>query len=769
MRPNPKSKTPLTPSRRLAVAPAALAGCALAISTFSPAAQAKPPCPPELVAVDLGNHQLSFADNGDGTFEGTGVAGTLRLDDQGLTVLANGTGGLANAMDLRLRFPGANLRPLAVEGTAATHIERFTLGQNKGKSLASFSAIESLDAYPGVDLQVTASQRRVWITLEAESAAALGAVRLAAPGAALGSSATDRLTLSADTLPSSTGAPSAGPRRTLEMELVALDADSDRRLPASLNVGKESASIRLHETPKGAVKVLLTSLIAPYTEATDVESMDDGRVLTVIPSRAEPGSDRQVAVIHELDAGGKRLLSSTTVAGSNGLSISGLSEDRHGRLLMVGRQSGREVSSPVAVSLDLKRGVLAESRALAQLGSVTVDDAVIGNDGRLVLVGSSVTPVKGPSTDVGDLTLNLPVTDERRQTPRFVATVDLERDTVVGLIPFAAAKSLKRLWVWVDCWGQVHIGLPWTTAMMTVDHTYSITIPSSDFLNCPRIDESHGFGALCWKARKSATDWTYHPFNVNAADVPSALVFLQDPTDPSSTGTPDHTRLNQLENNQFGNLYFNTVDGQWADPGGGWGGPDNWAYSKVELAIAAAIYQERWTSPIFANLRVPTDIDPAGVRAVMLREETFRAASSSQLPHNICDDDIDGNGESDFAQTAYPAPPEYQVANACASAHSSSFSLQEIKYDTWRVGSAYIPDQTLSGSSNAWWPFFSPYVGDPPVEDGQPGMRDVHLKEMSRRLAGQAQVPTLVQVTTFTNGSATSNLQQGMVGARHMQ
>ena len=112
---------------------------------------------------------------------------------------------------------------------------------------------------------------------------------------------------------------------------------------------------------------------------------------------------------------------------------------------------------------------------------------------------------------------------------------------------------------------------------MSVDHTYSMTISSSDMQNCPRIDESHGFGALCWKARKNTPDWTYHPFNVSTSDVPSALVFLIDPTDPSSTGVPDHQRLNQLEDNQFGNLFYDTTTNQWADPGGSWTHPNNWA------------------------------------------------------------------------------------------------------------------------------------------------------------------------------------------------
>ena len=755
------------PCRRRAVRLAA----ALTLMT-APVATAEP-CPPELVAADLGNLALPFVDTGDGAFVGQGLAGRIELDASGLTLAAAGRHGLADAVDLDLRFPGAVLQPMSTADDAVGSVDSYHLGSPAASSAVAYGRVTAENFYPGLGLEVRASLRRLWLHIDAAVAADLGRLSLGSSGDLAVDG--DGFTVSADVLPSTSGAPAPATRRTVRFEAVALDLSGREAAPIEVQstLQRGRLAFTLPVQPVGPVRLLLTAMLAPYTYPTDIERLADGSLVTVLPGRAALGSDRRSALVHHVGADGKTVLGTSTLESAGDLDLRGVGVDGAGRLHFAGTHvagtngDGKTIS-PVLLTVDPKARRLRQSGAAASLQGAVLDDVVVDGEGRPMVLGRAPQGFEPrPADDTFTLTLPL-AGPETPVAPYVVATLDPTGDQIVSSSVFPAPAELRRLRAWVDCHGVVHFGLPVSFAAMSASHTYDLDMTSTDMQSCARIEESHGFGALCWKARRNLTDWTYHPWNVSAGDVPSALVFLLDPTDPGATGVSDHTRLNQLEDNQFGDLFFHVPSSQWDDPGGSWTHANNWAYSKAELAVAAAVYHERWDSPLFANLRVPTDIDPDAVRAVMLRAEEFSANSTAELPHNVCDEDDDGDGVSNFLQTNWPTPFEYQVASACAAAHGSAFTLESVTYDTWRVGAAYVPDQTLSGASNAWWPFYSPYVGDPPVPTGEPGMSDTHLREISRRLAVRAHLPITAEITTVIDGVATTTVRQGRVPAIHM-
>ncbi len=740
------------------------------------------PCPTETQFVDLGLHDLIFAPSEDDTFRATGMGATVDVGSQGFEVMVNGYDDSVDAVDFGLHFVDGDLQlePTGVEGTS---VQRLELGSSVARQAMAqdmaWSSLEVSELYPGVRLTVSGSQRRLWLALDATSAQALAAVRLGFSGADLGVRDARTLTLSSDTLssdtlsseslPSDTPESASNPRRTLELEMVALEvtADGQRRLRASFGIERDQISLQLDEPVQGPVRVLLTSLLAPYTEPSDVIRLDNGRWLTVSSGRAHAGSDQRMVVIHELDAEATRILNVTEIRSQDDLEIRGVAEDQNEDLVLVGRRAVGDSSVPVAAVLDTRLGRLTELTAVAELGD-RVHDVTLDANGKVFVVGRAGETFETAAEALEQVSVALPVIEEAVDR-HFVAELDVEHDRVISAMDFSAPQSLPSLRAWIDCYGRLQIGIPWAPASAnSVTHTYDISVSSADLGAC--VAPLHTFGVLgiCWKAAMNSPDWTLHLANVNPSDFPDTLVFLLDPTDPLATGVADFEILNQLEANQMGNLFYDTTTHQWADPGGAWNHPYNWAYSKVELALAAAIYQTRWSSPIFANLRVPTDIDPPAVRAVMLREETFSADSSAELPHNLCNDDLDNNGVSDFGQTAWPTPFEHQVASACATAHGSSLTLDSIQYDTFRDGAAYIPDQTLLGSNSSWWPWFSPYVGDPPVlEDDEPGMSDAHAREMSRRLARWVDLSIPVEVTVYEQGEERGvERHSGAVSAR---
>lgn len=749
---------------------------ALALLLFAhPFAAHAEPCPPELVAVDLGNLELTFADNGDGSFTGSGLAGTLHADSQGLSMLLDGTGEAANAIDLRLAFEGAETALLPAEGAQGTSIVR--LGDGAAlPPVATATALESRGLYPGVDLTVRGTGRRIWLELDASGADAVSAIRLSAPGAGLGLADETTLTVSADVIGTGSDGIAFGQRRGIELELVVLDvvAGKERKIDGRLTLQNGIVGVQLAEPPSGTVRVLLTALLAPYSGADDTERLPSGSMVALSTVRAEAGSTRRQAVITELDGEGSRVLSTTLVDLGDDFDANGLAVDASGQVLLAGRRhlaagpKGEEsISIPYVATVDPVRGALVPSPAFEGLEG-EIHDVLVDPNGTVRVVGLAGNGFQATQGELADFTLALPYLEEATPDRLFVAELSPALDRISSSLELAVPVSEARLRIWIDCHGKLHIGLPWWVNQLTsVDHTYSISETGSQFATCPRIQDAIGFVLLCWKALRIAPDWTYHPNNVSVSDVPSSLIYIKDPTDPNAPGTSDHVRMNQLEANQHGNLFYDTTTSQWADPGGSWTHPNNFAYSKVELALAAALYHERWGSPIGANLRVPTDLDPPGVRAVMIREETFSADSTAELPHNICDEDSDNDGVSDFGSDPWPTVPENEVSTACANAHGSSFTLESIKYDTVRNGAAYIPNQTLSGSDSSWWPWYTAYIGDPPVlDDNEPGMRNVHLREMSQRLSETARIPVTVQVIQVNGGMASApTYQSGEVSA----
>ena len=44
------------------------------------------------------------------------------------------------------------------------------------------------------------------------------------------------------------------------------------------------------------------------------------------------------------------------------------------------------------------------------------------------------------------------------------------------------------------------------------------------------------------------------------------------------------------------------------------------------------------------------------------------------------------------------------------------FSLEDLTFDRWQGGN-YYPNQTVSGQDNSWFPWYTNFVGDPPVTE----------------------------------------------------
>ncbi|MEM9597124.1 MAG: hypothetical protein AAGD06_22820 [Acidobacteriota bacterium] len=726
-----------------------LAGLLLAGSAF-----AKPPCPPDevLPAVDLGNHSLAFADDGSGGFVGGGIAGTVTVRPSGVSVSTEGAGG---AVGFDVAFPDGRLTPRAAPSSGGGSVvdlgapdlpnhRRGTVqrigADGRVTQLAAVERIVADGVYPGVDLEVESSQRRLDLSFRASSPEALSAVRLAFPSAgAVSTDGENRGRLRME-IP----AKGKGGGGAFTLDLVALETldGEERRLEAAFDVGDDGVAVHLLETPSSSdLRLLVTTLFGPYRGAAEVTRTADGG-LVAVASRPSGGS-----LIAELDDSGLRVESTTLLGGD--VEVKGVAATRDGRLLLAGSVPGERDSGIYLATLDTRRGTLQTSTALSTLTSGTAQDVEVTEDGRVLVTGlpGDNFPVIG--RDRAEFNLVTPVHHELETRRLFVAELTPDLDRLVYAVD--AVSPLRKVRVWVDCWGVIHIGTPFSVlGACDAEHTYSMGTSSSTLASCSVIDDGWGHGAMCWKASRVPT-WGFHPSNVPASSFPNLIV--QNPTDPGS-GPADYKRLNQLEANQHGNLFYNNDDNQWDDPGGGWNHENNWAYSSEELAVAAALFHIRWDSPVFANFRLPDGSNPPAPRAVMLRAETFCADTEGELPHNACDEDADGDGVSDYGSDPWPSPPEYQVAQACIGAHGNEFELSTIDYDTW-LGGAYVPNQTVDVADELqWWPWFTPYVGDPPGGDGEGDdkMTALHVQETASRLAAGARVRVQLQILTVTGG-----------------
>ncbi len=719
----------------------------MALALVGPAAGE--PCPPAAVApVDLGNTDLGFAEVGPRVFEGSGIGGRVRVSTAGLEIASNAVDGVANAVDLHLALTGAVIDPGGDGGSSGSAL---IIGPSGIETqLATWDRLIAAEVYPGIDLTVEASQRRVNLIFSGppEAFARVG-VTLPGAEAIRIDQVSGALVAALPVVPGGTGRP-AGELRASIVELVALD-DAGRRLEAAFELdGEGGVGIRLDEAAAGTVEVVLTTLYSPHVEPADVADLAGGGRVAVGATRAGARSARRQGFIAELDAEGRRVVRMTTLDLGTDLTLEGVAVDRSGgRILVAGRRGSGLEDTVFLAAIENRGEEFSISPAFGEVVSGVAHDVEISADGTVLLTGKAGPAFTTVGTEAARFTVALPasaVTPERL----FVAAVEPDLERLVYATELAVPATARRLRAWIDCHGELVVGLPWTPKeLMMATHTYSMSIPSSDMLGCPEVDTGWGYLAMCWKWLKKIATFTYHPENVPASNFP---VLIVDNPDPAGFDA-DYQRLNQLEANDHGNLFFDTVSGEWADPGGGWGAEDNWAYSREEIALAAAIYHERWTSPVFANFRLADGGNPPTPLAVMMRAETFSADSDGDLPHNACNEDTDGDGHSDWSDDPYPLPPEHQVAAACASAHGSQFELESVDYDAW-LGGAYTPDQTVSGDDPSWWPWVSAYVGDPPEPGDEDQMTAAHVLEMSRRLRAQARTTVDLALTPVEGGVA---------------
>ncbi|MCF6436665.1 hypothetical protein [Pseudoalteromonas sp. MMG022] len=306
-------------------------------------------------------------------------------------------------------------------------------------------------------------------------------------------------------------------------------------------------------------------------------------------------------------------------------------------------------------------------------------------------------------------------------TSPMVATQLLELDHALNLL-FATTiylpeSELPYATVELHEWG-VLVGTGEAAAKST-SHSYVANQSSSAMAGCPMIASGYGYGLLCWKALNNPT-LTYTP--ANSAMIPVTVV---DNTTP--------TLMNQLEDNQHGIIFKDGSNP--VDPGGSWTHPDNIATSKEDLALAIAMYHYRWGSPVAANIVYPVG-SPS--QPVMFREVEYQAANSSNLPHNVC---------NHFAASS--GYPEYQAADACMTQTGFGlFSLMSLTFDRWQGGN-YYPNLNVGGQDNSWFPWFTNFVGDPPVTDPFQAQAS---KEMAARIKHyNANYGRLIQ-DTYLNG-----------------
>lgn len=317
-----------------------------------------------------------------------------------------------------------------------------------------------------------------------------------------------------------------------------------------------------------------------------------------------------------------------------------------------------------------------------------------------------------------------------------VATQLLELDGNLSIVSattiYLPDTELENVKITPESWG-ILVGTG-EISLSSISHTYQTNQSSSSMSSgCPMINDGYGYGLLCWKALNNPT-LTYTPSNASSM-IPT---FVVDNTTPNL--------MNQLENNQHGIIFKNGSTP--VDPNGTWTHPNNAASSKENLGLAIAMYHHRWSSPVAANIVYPAG-NPS--KPVMFREVKYEAANTSNLPHNVC---------NNFAASS--GYPEYQAANACMTQPSFGlFTLKTLTFDRWQ-GSTYLPNNTINGSDNTWFPWFTNYVGDPPATDP---FQQAASNEMIARIKHHAGEFGRINQDTYINGQLFS---QGSVNGYYL-
>ncbi|MCH9648805.1 MAG: hypothetical protein K0U98_11240 [Deltaproteobacteria bacterium] len=198
-----------------------------------------------------------------------------------------------------------------------------------------------------------------------------------------------------------------------------------------------------------------------------------------------------------------------------------------------------------------------------------------------------------------------------------------------------------------------------------------------------RISEGWGFHALYWKACLSGK--TFNDFNANP------------PTSFISTFSDEDLDAQEANSAVFP-----------VNPGGSWS--DNSVNNKEELLLIAAMYMDRYDSPVYVEVDIDNDgfSQPTVIRAVQY---------SGQDPSSKCD----FWGWSDDEQD-----PKIVAANC--SFFEGPFSVTSVDVAYWDF--VTYTQTSVTGSMFPTLCFFETYVADPPDGAAQLFRKDVdHLKE----------------------------------------
>lgn len=471
--------------------------------------------------------------------------------------------------------------------------------------------------------------------------------------------------------------------------------------------------------PNLPVDLVVTTLYGDHLPITEAVVTSKGETVAVSES-----PDGVVLTRFDRD---KQVASLTYVQG-DALQVNDISVAQDETLLLAGTVHNGRTTAMTLLQLSSDLTQINQTFDGRASGLSTGISVLQTDDGRIVAIGEAAAGSKTERPLSTPVTLLLPPQSPSSEIAQ-LAIVDLEptmADANAITVLDVPEPSLQVISL-IDCKEYLIVTpLIGAVSAVTVSETYSADIDQPAMDSCPEIDHGFGAGLICWKAVR-ATDFSYTP-------APALSDYPQGSVTPS-----DYQTLNDIENNVYGNVFYNNTTSQWADPGGSWSGENNWAYDEVELALGAALYHTWWGSPIAADINHGA-IGLTGIKAVMITDVTFSADDSDDLPHNICPNFYMDDGYM----------PEHQVATDCFNDFGGSMVLDSVDFDAWISGS-YTPGYSVLGSDNSWLPFVTLYVGDPP--DEETALADV-VVELSRQMSPYVYVMNSLTIHEVQNGEA---------------
>ncbi|UAA37560.1 hypothetical protein KIH87_12660 [Paraneptunicella aestuarii] len=492
----------------------------------------------------------------------------------------------------------------------------------------------------------------------------------------------------------------------------AFNVDRDGRYTPARFITTESGGWRI-ESSKDSTRIELTTLIGEYQQPSKHYHSDQ-----TTQSSYKLDEDSMVISYHQGQLQRHHLI---------GNEVMGLGENTW--LLKQKGLNQKEPEQEEILLTDHNAEILAK-RPMSELKLPKFFDSHL-DKGRVYLLG--LAPV-----DAKDIPSQQTIMTQypAKHSNTMVTTQLLELDGNLSLVSattiYLPDTELAQVKITPEPWG-ILVGTG-EISVSSISHTYQTNQSSSAMSSgCPMMNDGYGYGLLCWKALNNPT-LTYTPSNASGM-IPT---FVVDNTTPAL--------INNLENNQHGVIFKNGSTP--VDPNGTWTHPNNAASSKENLALAIAMYHHRWSSPVAANIVYPAGSTP---HPVMFRKVEYEAANTDNLPHKIC---------SNFAASSGYA--EYQAANACmGQLNFGLFTLKTLTFDRWQ-GSTYLPNNTINGSDNTWFPWFTNYVGDPPETDP---FQQAASNEMIARIKFHAGEFGRINQDTYINGQLFS---QGSVNGYYL-